>query len=96
MFVRGKKEYNKKRIPTELLYLKKVYGIKIEKINYSNFVTIYSLINTFIMSTIYIIIMYLLNNLFLRIIIGIILLVLMIIICYGLLAKYYLWKEGDK
>ena len=79
---------------TEALYLKKFYGVVISKKDYSKFLVICSLINTFIISTIYIIIMYLVSGIIFKVIIGVILLVLMIIICYGLLAKYYLWKEG--
>lgn len=96
MFIRGKKEYNKNKIPTELLYLKKVYHVNVSKIDYGKFVVIYSLINTFIIATIYIIIMYLVDTMIFKLIIGAILLVLMIIICYGFLAKYYLWKERDR
>ncbi len=96
MLATSKKKYNKKHIPTELLYLKKIYGVDIKKISYEKFVITYAIINTFIISTIYIILMYLLNNWILRIIIGIVLLILMIIICYGFLAKYYLWKGRDK
>lgn len=96
ILVKQKKKYNKKKIPTELLYLEKIYHIHPAKINYQKFVYIYSLMNTFIISTIYIILMYLLENWILRIILGIILLVLMIIICYGCLGRYYLWKEGKK
>ena len=92
MFIRGKKEYDKNKIPTELLYLKKVYHVDISKIDYGKFVVTYSLINTFIITTIYIIIMYLVDTIIFRLIVGVILLVLMIIICYGFLAKYYLWK----
>ena len=96
LFAKPKLNYEKKNKPTELLYLKKIYKINIKKINYKNFVYTYTLINTFIISTLYIILMYLLNNIILRIIIGIILLILMMIICYGLLGRYYLWKEGKK
>ena len=92
--VQGQKLEKKKKKMTEALYLKKFYGVVISKKDYSKFLVICSLINTFIISTIYMIIMYLLNHIILRIIIGVILLILMIIICYGFLAKYYLWKEG--
>ena len=88
------KKLSKNQVPTEVLYLKKVYKVTIPKKSYPKFMIICSLINTFIISTIYMIIMYLLNHIILRIIIGVILLILMIIICYGFLAKYYLWKEG--
>jgi len=94
--VRKNKKYNKDKVPLELLYLVRIYGLNIKKINYKKFVWIYSLINTFIISTVYIIIFYLLNNLILQIVIGVVLLILFIIICYGLLGRYYLKKEGKK
>ncbi len=94
LFVRKNKKYNKNKLPIELLYIVKLYDIDIKKINYRNFVWIYSLINTFIISTVYIIISYLLDSLLLQIIIGVVLLVLFIVICYGILARYYLRKDG--
>lgn len=96
LFIRKNKKYNKNNVPIELLYLVKIYDLDIKKINYKKFVWIYSLINTFIISTVYILITYLLESLILQIIIGIILLILFIIICYGLLGRYYIKKEGDK
>ena len=96
MFIRGKKKYDKNKIPTELLYLKRVYHVDVAKIDYGKFVVTYSLINTFIIATIYIIIMYLVDAMIFKLIIGLVLLILMIIICYGFLAKYYLWKERDR
>ena len=94
LFIKTKTKYNKKNIPPELLYLKKIYHINIKKMNYKKFVYTYTLINSFIISTVYIILMYLLNNWIIRIILGIILLILLTIICYGLLGRYYLKKEG--
>lgn len=92
--------YNKKHtkgiLTHELLYLKKIYHIDIKKIDKSKFTKTITLINTFIITTIYIILMYLLKGWLLRIIVGLILLVLMIIICYGLLGRYYLKKEGER
>ena len=96
LFVRKNKKYDKNKVPLELLYLVKLYHLNIKKINYKSFVWIYSLINTFIISTVYIIISYLLEKLILQIIIGVILLILFIIICYGLLGRYYMKKEGKK
>lgn len=90
---RGRRK-KKEVISTELLYLNRIYNVDISKIDIKKFMLVVSFINTFIISSIYIIIMYLLNNIILRIIIGVVLLILMIIICYGFLAKYYLWKEG--
>jgi len=96
LFIRKNKKYNKNNVPIELLYLVKLYDLNIKKINYKKFVWIYSLINTFIISTVYILITYLLESLILQIIVGIVLLILFIIICYGLLGRYYMMKEGDK
>ena len=86
----------KEKKPTELYYLKKIYKINIKDINYKQFVYIYNTINTFIITTIYIIVVYLIDNFILKIIVGCVLLILLFVICYGLLARYYIWKEGRK
>ena len=96
LFIRKKTKLNKKKVPIELNYLISIYKINAKKINYKQFVWIYNTINAFIIATIYIIIVYLLDNLILQIIIGMILLILLIIICYGLLGRYYQKKEGIK
>lgn len=96
MSVRKNKKYNKNKIPLELLYLVKIYNLDIKKINYRVFIWISSLINTFIIAIVYIIISYLLEKLIFQIIVGIVLLILFIIICYGLLGRYYMRKEGKK
>ena len=96
LFVKKNKRLNKNKVPLELLYLVRVYDLDIKKIKYKKFVWTYSLINTFIISTVYIIITYLLDKLIMQITIGVILLVLFIIICYGLLGRYYIKKEGRK
>ena len=38
-------------------------------------------------------VIYLVKNMIIRIIIGTVILVLLIIICYGLLGRYYLYRE---
>ena len=96
LFIRKKTKLNKKKVPIELNYLINIYKINVKKLNYKNFVWTYNMINAFIIATIYIIIVYLLDNLILQIIIGMILLILLIIICYGLLGRYYQKKEGKK
>lgn len=92
--IKNNLKYNKDKMPVELLYLKKIYKVSVNKENYSSFVKASAVINSFIISTIYIILIYLVKGWILRIILGIILLILLIIICYGVLARYYLWKEG--
>ena len=90
---------NKKNLPKgvvspELFYLKKIYNVNINKVNKEKILKIIIFINSFIITTIYIIIMYLLNGWGVRVVVGVLLLILMIIICYGLLGRYYSKKEG--
>lgn len=96
MHIKNHTKYQKNKLPTELLYLKKVYNIKVSKDNYKHLVYVYSTTNSIIITTIYIILMYLVDGWILRIILGIILLILLIIICYGILGRYYQKKEGRK
>lgn len=91
---RHNQEYNKKQLPAEVLYFKKIYKVNITKDIYKSFLNIITIVNTFIITTTYIILIYLLNNWIARILVGVVLLILMIIICYGILARYYLKKEG--
>ncbi len=93
MFVRNRKKYNKKNMPVELAYLLSLYKIDSKKINYKKFSWVYSLTNTFIVSTVYIIVMYLVEGLVWQIIISIVLLLLLTIICYGILGRYYERKD---
>lgn len=92
-FVRKNKKLNKDEMPLELIYLSGVYGIDPKKVNFRKFQYTYSLINSFIITTTYILVIYLIKPMLLKVIIGIILLVLLIIVCYGLLGRYYIYKE---
>ncbi len=93
-FVRKNKKLKKDEMPLELIYLSGIYGINPKKINFRRFQYAYCLINAFIITTTYILVMYLIKNMLLRVVIGIVLLILLIIICYGLLGRYYLYKES--
>ena len=93
LFVRKNKKLKKDEMPLELIYLSGIYGINPKKINFRRFQYAYSLINAFIITTTYMLVIYLVKNMILKIIIGIVILVLLIIICYGLLGRYYLAKE---
>ena len=77
MFVRKNKKLTKDEMPLELIYLSGIYGINPKLISFRKFQYTYSLINSFIITLTYLIVM----------------LVLLIIICYGLLGRYYLYKE---
>lgn len=94
LYIRKKKKLNKNKIPVELYYLISMYKLDIKKINYKKFLWIYSFVNTFIVSTIYIIVVYLVEGFVWQLLIGMVLLILLIIICYGLLGRYYQKKEG--
>ncbi len=94
LYVRKKKRLNKNKVPVELYYLVSMYKLDINKIKYKEFLWTYSFINTFIISTIYIIVVYLVEGFIWQLLIGMVLLILLIIICYGLLGRYYQKKEG--
>lgn len=93
LFVRKNKKLKKGSMPLELIYLSNIYGINPQKINFRRFQYVYSLINSFIITSTYLIVVYLIKPMILKVIIGIVLLILLIIICYGLLGRYYLYKE---
>lgn len=95
IFVKKKTKYDKNKVPVEFYYLVSLYGLDQKKINYKKFIYATAFINTFIMATTYIIISNLLKHLILQILVGIVLMVLLIIICYGLLGRYY-QKRGKK
>lgn len=93
IFVRKNKKLKKNEMPLELIYLSSIYGIDPKKINFRKFQYTYSIINSFIITTTYMLITYLIKVMIIKVIIGIVLLILLIIICYGILGRYYLYKE---
>lgn len=92
-FVRKNKKLKKDEMPLELIYLANIYGINPQKLKYRKFQYTYSLINSFIITITYLAVIYLIETMIMKIIIGIVLLILLIIICYGLLGRYYLYQE---
>ena len=95
LFIRKSKKLKENKMPLELTYLSGIYGIDPKKINFRKFQYTYSLINSFIITTTYMLVVYLVKYMLLKVILGIVLLVLLIIICYGLLGRYYLYKEEN-
>ena len=95
LFIFKKTKYNKNKVPVEYYYLVSLYNLDTKKINYKKFIYTSGLINTFIITTTYIIISRLLTKLIWQIVFGIIILFLLIIICYGLLGRIYK-KRGCK
>lgn len=86
--------FSSEMIRPQLVYLKKIYKVSIRKDEIKEFTSLIIFINSFIIDTIYIIVLYLISNWVIRVIVGIVLLILLIIICYGLLGRYYRKKEN--
>lgn len=96
IFVRKNKKLKKNEMPLELIYLCGIYEIDPKKINFRKFQYAYCLINSFIITTTYLIVTYLVKYMLLKVIIGIVVLVLLIIICYGLLGRHYLYQQLEQ
>lgn len=95
LFIKRNKKLKKDEMPLELIYLSSIYGINPKKINFRKFQYAYALINAFIITTTYMLVVYLVKLMILKVILGIVILILLIIICYGLLGRYYLYKENS-
>ena len=93
VFVRKNKKLKKDEMPLELIYISHIYGINPKKLNYRKFQYTYSFINSFIITSTYLAVIYLIKTMIMKVIIGIVLLILLIIVCYGLLGRYYLYLE---
>lgn len=94
LFIRKKTKYNKNKVPVEYYYLVSLYKLKEKEIDYKRFMYISGLINTFIIVTTYIVVFKLLDSWFWMFICGIVIIVLLIIICYGILGRYYMKKQN--
>ena len=94
LFIRKKTKYNKNKVPVEYYYLVSLYKLKEKEIDYIRFMYISGLINTFIIVTTYIVVFKLLDSWFWMLICGIVIIVLLIIICYGILGRYYMKKQN--
>ena len=95
IFVRKKTKYDPNKVPVEFYYLVSLYKLNQKEINYKRFIYITAFINTFIIVLTYMIISKLLNKWIWQLLLGIVIIVLLIIICYGLLGRYYR-KRGKK
>ena len=93
VFVRKNKKLKNDEMPLELIYLSSIYGIDPKRIHFRSFQYTYCFMNSFIITATYLAVTYLIKTMIMKIIIGVVLLVLLIIICYGLLGRYYLHKE---
>lgn len=93
LFIRKKTKYNKNKIPVEYYFLVNVYKINSKDINYKKFIYLSGFVNTFIIVTTYIIVSKLISKWFLQLLFGVVIIVLLIIICYGIIGRYYKGKE---
>ena len=96
IFVRKKTTYNPNKVPVEFYYLVSLYRLDQKKINYKKFIYTSALINSLIIVTTYMIVYNLLNKWVWRLLVGIVIVVLLIIICYGILGRYYRKKQKKR
>lgn len=94
IFIRKKTKYNKNKVPVEYYYLVSLYGLRQKDIDYKKFMYISGLVNTFIIVATYIVVSKLLNKWFIQLLCGIVIIILLIIICYGILGRYYQKKQN--
>lgn len=92
-FVRKNKKLKKNDMPLELIYLSYIYALEPKYIKFRQFQYIYSFLNAFIITVTYICVVFLVKTMILKVVLGIVLLILLIIICYGILGRYYRYKE---
>ena len=93
VFVRKNKKLKKDDMPLELIYLATIYKINPKKVKFRSFQYMYCFLNAFIITSTYLAVTYLIKNPLMKVIIGIVLLILLIIICYGLLGRYYQYQQ---
>lgn len=89
IFVRKKTKYNPNKVPVEFYYLVSLYRLDQNKISYKKFIYATSFINTFIIDATYMVVSKLLNKWVWQLLVGIVVIILLIIICYGILGRYY-------
>lgn len=93
LFIRKKTKYNKNKVPVEYYYVISLYGLKEKDIDYKKFMYMTLFINTFIIVTTYIIVFKLLDNWIWMFICGLVIIILLIVICYGIIGRYYQKKQ---
>lgn len=74
-------------------FFKNAYKLNLKKLNYKSFGTSLSFVNAFIIATT-VTIIEIFDNLIIKLLVGFVILIPLILICYKLLGKYYKKKEG--
>lgn len=96
LFVRKKTVYDKNKVPVEYYFLINLYKLNTKKINYKNFIYVTAFVNTFIIVTTYIVVTNLLNKWIWQLLVGIVIMVLLIMICYNIIGRYYQKRGKSK
>ncbi len=91
--VKKNKKIKKNNLPLELYCITNIFSLDIKMIDFHKFQCTCALINSFIITATYLIVIYLVKHMILKVTIGIVLLILLILICYGLLGRYYCYRE---
>lgn len=92
-FVFRRSKYDRGKMPIELHYLTSVYKIKKKDINYKHFLYIVSVVNSFIIAFTYIVMIKLVKGMLWQFAIGTLIIILLIIICYGIIGYWYKKRE---
>ena len=87
-------KYDKYKKSKQVIYFVKKYNLDFDKISFSKFINILSLINSFIMAITIILVQYL-PNLILKLIVAFIALIVLILACYKLLGIYIERRNKD-
>lgn len=88
LIVRKKDKYDEKKIPVEVQYMIKKYKLDMKLIDYKRFLKAIAWIGSLDMS-IAVIIIFNIENIFLQLLLGFIILIPLILISFHILAKYY-------
>ena len=96
IFIRKKTRYNKNKVPVEYYYLLSLYGLNQKEVNYKKFMYLSGIVNTFIIVTTYMLVSKLLSKWLLQILCGVVIMALLIIICYGIMGRYYQNKQNKE
>lgn len=92
-FVFRRRVYDKGKMPVELKYLISVYKIKKKDTYNKKFLYVIAFVNSFIIAFTYIIVSKFVKGIFLQLIVGGVILLLLIIICYGIVGYIYKKRE---
>ena len=91
------KNDKKKKEPIEVRYIMKKYNLKMKDVNYNQLLQLVAIISSFDIALV-VSIMFLIKNFILEILTGVVLIIVLILISYNIVGKFYRKKvdENDK